>query len=143
MGTDVFAIRHLAIEASGGLSSVSNPIATTPKPTQLFGFTRCNKYNGLCFQSRRPLYMSWMVRVGGKPQLPDDDNDDDSEQKQPGGVEFFGGNKSILSACFVDLLTGLSVVLFNILVGELGVPPIWQVSKFRSESTLQGYQYKG
>lgn len=54
-----------------------------------------------------------MVITRASPFPPGDEKSNSKEQQ--GGV-VVGSNGIIISACFVGLLTGLSVVLFNYLV---------------------------
>ncbi|XP_073284304.1 uncharacterized protein [Primulina huaijiensis] len=50
--------------------------------------------------------------------VPGPDEDSDGNSDQPWRLQF-GGDSSILSACFVGLFTGITVVLFNYAVHEI------------------------
>ncbi|KAK9058447.1 hypothetical protein SSX86_023289 [Deinandra increscens subsp. villosa] len=91
-------------------SACYTPVARYP--SSLF---RPSSINGLCFRHfNRPL---WVARAG-KSQLPKEDGE---AQITIGAEEdsLLGGNSGIISACFVGLLTGLCVVLFNNVVHEI------------------------
>ncbi|KAI3781093.1 hypothetical protein L2E82_11093 [Cichorium intybus] len=108
-------------------SSLSTPLF------RLAGRFGRNGYNGLCFHHRR-LSIYWVVRAG-KPENRQLGRASKDDQKilgdyEQGGVgaevvteegALLGGNSgiNIISACFVGLLTGLCVVIFNNAVHEI------------------------
>lgn len=128
--------RHLVLQGlynHHGLSSLSLPLFC------IAGSFEHNGYNGLCFHPR-PLSISWAVGAGklenrilaratkgDKWQQGQEDLGDYEQAQQPeAGFEvlteesaLLGGNTGIISACFVGLLTGLCVVLFNNVVHEI------------------------
>ncbi|XP_024977471.1 chloride channel protein CLC-e isoform X5 [Cynara cardunculus var. scolymus] len=128
--------RHLVLQASyshHGLSSLSLPLFCVA------GGFKQNGYNGLCFHPR-PLSISWVFGAG-KPeniilarategdqwrQGQEDFGDYEQAQQPEVGSEvlkeeiaLLGGNTGIISACFVGLVTGVCVVLFNNVVQEI------------------------
>lgn len=80
-------------------------------PSSLFRIAGGFEHNGLRLHHRR-ISISWIGRVkkpanGIVSRAVKDDQDLGDEG------DILGGNSGIVSACFVGLLTGLCVVLFN------------------------------
>nr|XP_043631433.1 chloride channel protein CLC-e [Erigeron canadensis] len=102
----------LVLQTPNNIASLSSPLfslADAFKSKCTYKYKYKYKYNGLCFRHRGRLFVCAATK---KPE-----SDNNQEEEEEGGI--LGGNSGIISACFVGLLTGLSVVLFNILVHEI------------------------
>ncbi|CAI9299183.1 unnamed protein product [Lactuca saligna] len=94
------------------------------------GSLQRNVHHALCFHPR-PLSIFWIVRADKPQRIQSARATKDDQlplerggQKDLGGVgaeeaTLLGENSGIISACFVGLLTGLCVVLFNNAVHEI------------------------
>ncbi|XP_023747967.1 chloride channel protein CLC-e [Lactuca sativa] len=106
-------------------SSLSSPVFRLAA-----GSLQRNVHHALCFHPR-PLSIFWIVRADKPQRIQSARATKDDQlplerggQKDLGGVgaeeaTLLGENSGIISACFVGLLTGLCVVLFNNAVHEI------------------------
>ncbi|KAL4572763.1 hypothetical protein LXL04_019546 [Taraxacum kok-saghyz] len=116
---------HLLHQASYNYHGTSSSLSTPLFRLAVTGSFDRNQYHALCSHPR-PLSMYWVVTADKRQsrQLARASKDDQLERgpKDLGNYEedaLLGGNSGIISACFVGLLTGLCVVLFNNAVHEI------------------------
>ncbi|KAL8479130.1 hypothetical protein ACS0TY_026111 [Phlomoides rotata] len=102
----------------GVISNVAVGVSTFPS-SPLFHFKSCNHRRWRCKLGDDPIISSSLKLPKEVPifPLPPPPDDDDDEEESPLLQQL--GNSAILSACFVGLFTGITVVLFNYSVHEI------------------------